>query len=42
MKVIFSEFAKRELDDATYYYELEYQGLGQQFRAEVRKAAQRI
>jgi len=42
MKVIFSEFAKRELDDATYYYELEYQDLGQQFRAEVRKAAQRI
>jgi len=42
MKIIFSEFAKHELNDATQYYELEYQGLGKQFRTEVRKAAQRI
>ena len=37
--MIFSEYAKREFDDATTYYELEYQGLGKQFREEVRKAA---
>ncbi len=41
MKIIFSEYAKRELDDATTYYELEYHGLGRHFREEVRKAAKR-
>jgi hypothetical protein len=42
MKVIFSKYAKQELDDATQYYEIEYQGLGKRFREEVRKAAKRI
>ena len=42
MKVIFSKYARQELDDATQYYEMEYQGLGKRFREEVRKAAKRI
>ena len=42
MKVIFSKYAKQELDDATQYYEIEYQGLGKRFREEVRKATKRI
>ncbi len=42
MKVIFSRYAKSELDDATYYYEYELQGLGKSFRTEIRKAAKRI
>jgi len=42
MRVIFSKYARQELDDATQYYEIEYQGLGKRFREEVRKAAKRI
>ena len=42
MKVIFSSYAESELDDATYYYEYELQGLGKLFRTEIRKAAKRI
>ena len=42
MRVIFSYYAKLELDDATCYYDLEYQGLGQRFKKEVRGAARRI
>jgi plasmid stabilization system protein ParE len=42
MKIIFSKYAKQELDDATQYYEIEYQGLGKRFKEEVRKAAKRI
>ncbi len=42
MRVIFSHYAKLELDDATCYYDLEYQGLGQRFKKEVRGAARRI
>lgn len=42
MKVIFSKYAKQELDDAVHYYELEYEGLGRRFRQEVKKAAIRI
>jgi plasmid stabilization system protein ParE len=42
MKIIFSKYARQELDDATQYYEIEYQGLGKRFRDEVRKAAKRI
>jgi plasmid stabilization system protein ParE len=42
MKVIFSKYAKLELDDATHYYELEYPGLGRRFREEIRKTARRI
>ncbi len=42
MKVIFSKYAKQELNDAVHYYELEYEGLGRKFREEVKKAAIRI
>ena len=42
MKVIFSKFAKQELDDATNFYEIESPGLGKRFREEIRKAAKRI
>ena len=42
MKVVFSKFVRLELEDATCFYELEYQGLGQRFREEVKKAAIRI
>ena len=42
MLVVFSEIAKQELDDATRYYEMEFQGLGKRFRGEVRMAAKRI
>jgi len=42
MKVIFSTYARLELEDAVHFYELEYEGLGQQLKAEVRKAVLRI
>ncbi len=42
MQVIFSRLAKHELDDATQYYEIEFQGLGTRFRKEVKKAIIRI
>ncbi len=42
MKIIFSEYAKLELEDATYFYELEFEGLGQRFKEEVEKALKRI
>ncbi len=42
MRVVFSKFAKQELDDASHYYEIELLGLGKRFREEVRKAAIRI
>ncbi|MCB1934514.1 MAG: hypothetical protein KDF59_01100 [Nitrosomonas sp.] len=42
MQVLFSELAKRELDDASQYYEIEFQGLGKQFREEIKLAAKRI
>lgn len=42
MRVIFSKLASKELDDATHYYEIEFEGLGKQFRKEVRKAAKII
>ncbi|MEW6614970.1 MAG: type II toxin-antitoxin system RelE/ParE family toxin [Thermodesulfobacteriota bacterium] len=42
MKVIFSKYAKQELDDATHYYEVEQPGLGRRFREEIGKAARRI
>ena len=32
MDVVFSEYAKAELDDAAYFYELEYTGLGKAWR----------
>ena len=42
MKVVFSKYAKQELDDATHFYELEFKGLGLRFKEEVKKAATRI
>lgn len=42
MKVIFSEYAKLELEDALAFYELEHSGLGINFTKEVRKSIKRI
>ncbi len=42
MKVIFSKYAKLELEDATNFYELEFEGLGRKFKKDVKKAAIRI
>lgn len=42
MRVVFSRFAKQELDDAVRYYEIQVQGLGKRFRREVRRGARRI
>jgi len=39
MKVIFSKYARSELEDATHFYELEHKGLARRFKEEVRKAA---
>ena len=39
MNVIFSRYAKSELEDATRFYELEFEGLGRRFKEEVKKAA---
>ena len=41
MKVVFSRYAKEELDDAVRFYELQHQGLGKQLRREVKDAAKR-
>ena len=42
MQIIFSPLAKSELDDACRFYEIEFSGLGQQFKEEVHKASLRI
>ncbi len=42
MRVLFTRYARQELDDAVRYYELEAPGLGATFKHEVRKAALRI
>ena len=42
MEVIFSKYAKLELEDATLFYELEFDGLGRRFKEEVKKAAIRV
>ena len=42
MRVIFSKLARQELNDATYFYELQYSGLGKRFRVEVKNATKRI
>ncbi|MBB5346998.1 hypothetical protein HNQ81_000708 [Desulfoprunum benzoelyticum] len=42
MKVIFSELAKLELDDACSFYDLQMSGLGLKFKEEVGKAVRRI
>lgn len=42
MKVVYSQYAKQELFDAIDFYEFEYKDLGQEFKAEVRRASIRI
>lgn len=42
MKVIFSPFAKQELKDAIEFYNLEYRGLGNKFKQEVKISITRI
>ncbi len=42
MRVVFSTFAIQELEDAQQFYEMEFSGLGQRFRQEVKKAIDRI
>jgi hypothetical protein len=42
MKINFSKYAKMELDDASNFHELEFAGLGLQFKEEVKKALIRI
>ncbi len=42
MRILFTGIARRELEDAVRYYELEYSGLGRRIQEEVRKAAVRI
>ncbi len=42
MRVIFTDLARQELEDAVGYYELEYPGLGLRFKEEVRKAVMLI
>jgi len=39
MRIIFSKYAKLELEDAVRFYELEYSGLGRAFKEEIRKVA---
>ena len=41
-RIIFTRYAKQELEDAVRYYELEYSGLGKRFKEEVERAALRI
>ncbi len=42
MKIILSEFAVRELEDAIIYLYLEFEGLGDRLKAEVKLALQRL
>ena len=42
MKVVFSKFAKNELDDAVAFYEAEFAGLGLKFKAEIKSSILRI
>ncbi len=42
MKIVFAKLAKLELEDAIAYYELEYSGLGINFKNEVTKSLDRI
>lgn len=42
MNVVFSNFAKLELEDAIAYYELEHSGLGINFKKEIQKNIERI
>ena len=42
MKILFSKFAKNELDDAVSFYETELAGLGILFKKEIRSSILRI
>ena len=42
MQIRFLEIAREEFKDAVKYYELEYPGLGDQFKQDVKKSTQRI
>jgi len=42
MRVLFTEFARYEMEDSILYYEREFPGLGKRFKEEVRKATKRI
>ena len=42
MKILFSKFAKNELDDAVSFYETELAGLGLRFKEEIRSSISRI
>ncbi|CAN5619484.1 hypothetical protein BH10ACI3_BH10ACI3_08100 [soil metagenome] len=42
MKILFSAYARNELQDAINYLELEFEGLGDKFKSEVKSAAERI
>ncbi len=42
MRVIFTRYAKFELENAVRYYELEYAGLGERFKEEVKNAVLRV
>jgi hypothetical protein len=42
MKFLFSEYAWREPEDSAYYLEMEFEGLGESFKNEVKLAAERI
>lgn len=42
MRIVFSKFARQELNDAILYYDIQYPGLGKRFKEEVKKAALRI
>jgi len=42
MKILFSKFAKNELDDAVSFYETELAGLGMLFKKEIRSSILRI
>ncbi|WP_061214438.1 type II toxin-antitoxin system RelE/ParE family toxin [Syntrophomonas wolfei] len=42
MRVVFSNYAKLELEDAARFYNLQHAGLGNRFKVEVKNAALRI
>ncbi len=42
MQVVYSKYAKQELLDAIDFYELEYFGLGKEFKAEIKQASSRM
>ena len=42
MRIAFTEFAKKELEDAVTFYEIELSGLGIKFKSEVEKSISRI